>query len=257
MKGFVLEVCADSVESALAAEKGGATRIELCQNLIIGGTTPSPCMFRELRRHSNIPVHVLIRPRFGDFCYSEYEFSEMLEEIRMFRDLGAEGVVIGVLLPDGSLDVERIRLLKDAAGDMSVTLHRAFDVCADPFEAMEQAVQLGIHTILTSGQKDRCTEGADLLAELQERSRGRICILAGSGIDARAVQTLYPRTGIMAYHMSGKVTRNSPMVYRKAEVHMGLPSFSEYELFGTEESLVREVRDLLEGYAAASLTERG
>ena len=169
-------------ESALAAAKGGASRLELCQNLVIGGTTPDASLFKEIRRYSDICIHILVRPRYGDFLYSDYEFDIMKDEIGMFRELGAQGVVIGMLRPDGHLDLERMAGLKEAAGDMSVTLHRAFDVCADPMEAMEQAIELGINTILTSGQKECCTQGADLLAELQEKSQGRIVIQAGAGV---------------------------------------------------------------------------
>ena len=164
----------------------------------------------------------------------------------MFRELGAQGVVIGMLRPDGHLDLERMAGLKEAAGDMSVTLHRAFDVCADPMEAMEQAIELGINTILTSGQKECCTQGADLLAELQEKSQGRIVIQAGAGVDAEAVKILYPKTGIQAYHMSGKKVLDSAMKYRKEGVSMGLPSISEYELMRTDEAKVKEVKELLE-----------
>lgn len=149
---YLLEVCVDSVESALAAVKGGADRLELCGDLPVGGTTPSLALFREIRRHTNIRTHILIRPRCGDFCYSAYEFAVMEEEIRAFAKAGAEGVVIGVLRPDGYLDMERMAQLMKAAGTMSVTLHRAFDVCAEPFHTLEQAVELGIDTILTSGQ---------------------------------------------------------------------------------------------------------
>ena len=170
----------------------------------------------------------------------------MKDEIGMFRELGAQGVVIGMLRPDGHLDLERMAGLKEAAGDMSVTLHRAFDVCADPMEAMEQAIELGINTILTSGQKECCTQGADLLAELQEKSQGRIVIQAGAGVDAEAVKILYPKTRIQAYHMSGKKVLDSAMKYRKEGVSMGLPSISEYELMRTDEAKVREVKELLE-----------
>lgn len=246
MKNYTLEVCADSVESVLAAESGGATRIELCQNLVIGGTTPDASLFKEIRRYSDICIHILIRPRYGDFLYSDYEFDIMKDEIGMFRELGAQGVVIGMLRSDGHLDLERMAGLKEAAGDMSVTLHRAFDVCADPMEAMEQAIELGINTILTSGQKECCTQGADLLAELQEKSQGRIVIQAGAGVDAEAVKILYPKTGIQAYHMSGKKVLDSAMKYRKEGVSMGLPSISEYELMRTDEAKVREVKELLE-----------
>lgn len=137
MKDYILEVCADSVESVLAAEEGGATRVELCQNLVIGGTTPGPKFFEEVRRHSKIRIHALIRPRFGDFCYTDYEYAVIREEVKMYRELGAEGVVIGILKPDGTLNMEQMEGLMEEAKGMSVTLHRAFDVCADPFAALE------------------------------------------------------------------------------------------------------------------------
>ena len=163
MEKFIFEVCADSVESVLAAEKGGADRIELCGNVVIGGTTPSESLFREIREHSDIKIHALIRPRFGDFCYTDYEFDIIRSEVRRFRELGAQGVVIGMLRPDGSLDVEHLAQLMEEAKGMSVTLHRAFDVCRDPMEALEQAISLGFHTILTSGQKNNCVDGSQLL----------------------------------------------------------------------------------------------
>ena len=184
MSKFTLEVCADSVESVLAAEKGGADRIELCGNVVIGGTTPSESLFREIRRYSDIKIHALIRPRFGDFCYTEYEFDIIRSEVRRFRELGAQGVVIGMLRPDGSLDVEHLAQLMEEAKGMSVTLHRAFDVCRDPMEALEQVISLGFNTILTSGQKNNCVDGAPLLAELVEKSAGRIHIMAGAGVNA-------------------------------------------------------------------------
>ena len=153
MNKKILEVCVDSVESALAAERGGADRLELCQNLVIGGTTPSCKLFETIRKYSKIPIHVLLRPRFGDFCYTQFEFEMLCAEAAMYRELGAEGVVIGMLLPDGTLDIQRMEKLMETTEGMSVTLHRAFDVCRDPKTTLEQAVKLGIRTILTSGQQ--------------------------------------------------------------------------------------------------------
>ncbi|MDD3796318.1 MAG: copper homeostasis protein CutC [Lachnospiraceae bacterium] len=256
MKEFTLEVCADSVESVLAAERGGASRIELCQNLVIGGTTPSPCLFREIRNYSDIRIHILIRPRYGDFCYSDYEFAMMQEEIQMFRELGAQGVVIGILKPNGTLNTDQLKTLMEKARGMSVTLHRAFDVCADPFEAMEQAIDLGFSTILTSGQKNNCLEGAGLLRQLVEQSRGRIQIQAGAGVDADAIETLYRQTGIRAYHLSGKTTLNSEMKYRKEGVSMGLPEIGEFEILRTDEEKVREARRVLEQLGSGNREER-
>ena len=190
MNQKILEVCVDSVESALAAERGGADRLELCQNLVIGGTTPSPKLFETIRRYSKIPIHVLLRPRFGDFCYTQYEFEMLREEVTMYRKLGAEGVVIGMLLPEGTLDIRRMEKLMEAAEGMPVTLHRAFDVCKDPKAALKQATELGIQTILTSGQQNSALKGAPLLKELKEQATGRIQIQAGGGICAEVIEKL-------------------------------------------------------------------
>ncbi|SHO49227.1 copper homeostasis protein CutC [Anaerocolumna xylanovorans] len=246
MKDFILEVCADSVESVLAGERGGATRIELCGNLVIGGTTPSPKLFEEIRKHSHIRMHVLIRPRFGDFCYTAYEYSMIKEEVKMFRELGAEGVVIGILKPEGTLNMEAMHGLMEEAAGMSVTLHRAFDMSADPYETMEQAISLGIDTILTSGQKNVCTEGIPLLKCLKEKSGGRICIQAGGGVNAGVIPMVYQSSGVTAYHMSGKAALDSAMRYRKEEVNMGLPSLSEYTIYRTREENIRQARQVLE-----------
>lgn len=246
MKDYILEACVDSVESALAAAEGGATRLELCSNLIIGGTTPSPWLFKEIRKHTDIRIHALIRPRFGDFCYTDSEFAIIKQAVADFRELGAEGVVIGVLKPDGTLNMEQMKELMDAAGDMSVTLHRAFDVCVDPYETMEQAIELGIDTILTSGQKNVCTEGADLLRDLVEKSKGRITIQVGSGVSEEVIQKMYPLTNATAYHMSGKVTLDSVMEYRKEGVNMGLPTLSEFEVWRTDAEKIKAAKKVLE-----------
>lgn len=246
MKDFTLEVCVDSVESALAAWKGGASRLELCGNLVIGGTTPSPALYEGIRKHSDIRIHALVRPRFGDFCYTQEEFQVILREVQMYRSLGAEGVVVGVLQPDGSLDLERMKRLVEAAGDLSVTLHRAFDVCRNPERTLEEARRLGIATILTSGQRNTCLEGADLLAKLVKEAGDGLEILIGSGVNAQAIQTLQPRTGARAFHMSGKKTLDSAMTYRKQGVSMGLPSLGEYELWRTDEEEIRRAREVLE-----------
>ena len=226
MKDYILETCVDSVESAMAASEGGADRLELCSNLIIGGTTPSPWLFEEIRKRSDIRIHALIRPRFGDFCYTEAEFSMIRNAVKDFRKMGAEGVVIGILKPDGTLNMEQMQELMDAA--------------------MEQAISLGIDTILTSGQKNTCLQGAELLKELETRSRGRITIQAGSGVGAEVIRQLYPLTGIKAYHMSGKVVTDSAMQFRKEGVNMGLPTFSEYEIWRTDIENVRAAKKVLE-----------
>ena len=240
----ILECCVDSVESAIHAVNGGADRLELCANLIIGGTTPDVSLVREIRKHTDIRIHALIRPRFGDFCYSKHEVELMKAQIRGLKDAGVEGVVIGVLDEEGHLNVPVMQELMAEAQGLSVTLHRAFDMCCNPIEAMEEAIRLGIDTILTSGQKQTAWEGRELLTELQKCADGRIVIMAGAGIGAETIKKLMPSTGITTYHMSGKVTLSSKMRYRKEDVNMGLPGISEYEIWQTSEELVREAKDV-------------
>lgn len=248
MSKRILEVCVDSVESALVAERGGADRLELCSNLVIGGTTPSPTLFQEIRKYSRIPMRVLIRPRFGDFCYSEYEFAMIKAEIQQFRKLGAEAVVIGVLTPDGAVDVPRMHVLMQEAGAMEVTFHRAFDVCKEPLQAFDEIKKLGITTILTSGQKNSYVEGKELLRELVERAGREVQIMPGGGVTPENLKEMAPYIGAHAYHMSGKRIENSRMQYRKEGVSMGLPSMSEYEIWQTDEEKVRAAREVLDSY---------
>lgn len=245
MKNYILECCVDSVESAINAKNGGANRLELCSNLIIGGTTPDVALVKEIRKHTDIRIHALIRPRFGDFCYTQYEMEIMKSQIRTLKEAGVEGVVIGVLDEDGNLDVRQMQELLQEAGGLSITLHRAFDMCREPFQTLEEAIQLGIDTILTSGQKQSAWEGRELLKELIEKADGRIDIMAGAGINASVIEKLIPVTGETSFHMSGKVTLDSPMKYRKADISMGLPSLSEYEIWRTSETAVREAVKVL------------
>lgn len=242
-----LEVCIDSVESAIAAARGGADRFELCSNLIIGGTTPSTALFNEIKMVSDIPTRVLIRPRFGDFCYTAHEFSVIKEEVKMFRQLGADGIVIGILKPDGNLDVERMKILIEASGEMPVTLHRAFDVCRDPYETLEQAKSLGIRTILTSGQKNNCIDGKELLKQLVKRADNDIEIMIGSGVNAEVISQLLSYTDATVFHMSGKKDIESQMIYRNEEVSMGLSVMSEYAIWRTDEEKIRKARIVLDG----------
>lgn len=245
MEKYILECCVDSVESAIYAESGGASRIELCSNLIIGGTSPDFALVREIRKHTAIRIHALIRPRFGDFCYSKYEMEIMKEQIRSLKEAGVEGVVIGVLDEEGNLNKAAMKELIDVADGVSITLHRAFDMCRDPYAALEDAIALGVNTILTSGQKQSAWEGRELLKELIEKAEGRIDIMAGAGIGAGVIEKLIPVTGGSSYHMSGKVTLDSPMKYRKEDVSMGLPSLSEYEIWQTSEEAVKAAVEVL------------
>lgn len=243
---YLLEVCADSVRSAIAAQEGGADRVELCSGLVIGGLSPSPAMFREVKRNTDLKIRVLLRPRFGDFCYDEYEFQTLKEEVEQFRDLGADGVVIGILQPDGTLNMEQMTELVKAAGEIGITMHRAFDVCRDPFEALDQCISLGIDTILTSGQKSSAWEGRKMLAELVKRADGRLNILAGAGIRPDVIADLAAYTGVKAFHMSGKKVIDSRMEFRRDGVPMGIPGFSEFEIWQTDAEQVRKAAEVIE-----------
>lgn len=245
-KKYVLECCVDSVESALFAVAGGADRLELCSNLVIGGTTPSVALFREIRKHTSIPIHVLIRPRFGDFLYTEHEANIICEEISAFRDAGAEGVVIGSLCPDGSLNLEHMARFISLAKGMTVTLHRAFDMCAEPSQTLRQAKELGVDIILTSGQAACCVDKMSLLCDLCEAAGGNIAIMAGGGVSAATVPMLLSQTPLTNFHMSGKKVLQSGMHYRNSSVSMGLPGLSEYEIWQTDEVAVRCVREILD-----------
>lgn len=243
----LLEVCADSLESAIAAAKGGADRIELCANLVIGGTTPSPALLRAVRRETGLPVRALLRPRFGDFLYTENEFALMLEEGEALLEAGADGLVCGCLTPAGDLDLSRMETLsvlcrKYGAG---FTLHRAFDLCRDPLGALADCRAVGVDTVLTSGQANSCMEGLPLLKTLFEQTAAPE-IMVGAGVDAaaiRAVREAVPGAG--CFHMSGKVTLESGMTYRKTGVSMGLPGLSEFEIYRTDSEKIHAAKEAL------------
>lgn len=245
MAKHLIEVCVDSMESVREAVKGGADRLELCANLIIGGTTPSPHLIREAVK-TGVPVNVLIRPRFGDFLFTEDEKCEQLEQIAQLKALGAHGAVVGALLPDGSLDTEFLSACRAAASGLHLTLHRAFDVCRDPYEALDQAIRIGFDTILTSGQKATAVEGVDLLAKLTAEAGEKITIMPGSGVGAGNIRMLAEKTHARAFHLSAKKTRQSGMVFRRDGVPMGLPMMSEFERFVTDSEQVRACRMALE-----------
>jgi hypothetical protein len=245
MKDYILECCVDRLESAINGERGGATRFELCANLIIGGTTPSLTLFRQVRKNTNLPIHVLIRNRFGDFCYTDNEIEEMCDSVKEFARAGADGVVVGALTPEGDLDVAAMKKLIEAAGGTKTVLHRAFDMCREPFSVLEKSKELGIDTILTSGQKGNCVEGAEILKELIERAGNDINILIGAGVNAKAIKKVFEITGGKNYHMSGKKMIDSRMIYRKEEVSMGLPSLSEYDIWETSEEEIAEAVKVL------------
>ena len=250
----VLEVCVDSTASALAAKRGGADRLELCADLIVGGTTPSLTLVQQVRAETGLPVRALLRPRFGDFCYDRYELAQMEQLAAELVEAGADGIVTGVLTPEGALDAGAMqpiyaaarRAAEKAGRPVDCTLHRAFDVCRDPFAALEAAKALGLATILTSGQAASAPQGAALLRQLTERAGKDVEILAGAGVSAQNIPVLAAQTGVRAFHLSGKQVLQSRMTFRREGVPMGLPGFSEFEVWQTSEANVRAARQALD-----------
>jgi copper homeostasis protein len=217
---ITLEVCANSVESALAAQQGGANRIELCDNLREGGTTPSCGQIKIVRQLLTIEMYVLVRPRTGDFIYSDLEFEVMKLDIKTCIEKGCDGVVFGILKEDGSIDKERCAELIEIArfGGMKTTFHRAFDVCKDYFEALEDIIELGFDRILTSGGKSTAMEGANTIARLVSLASGRISIMPGSGINEYNIADLVRYSGAKEFHASARSRVDSKMTYRNPNI---------------------------------------
>ncbi len=244
-KSPVVEVCAFSLESCLAAEKGGASRIELCGSMYEGGTTPSAGLIHVVKQRVSIEIHAMIRPRGGDFCYSDNEIAVMQADIRIAKELGCEGIVLGILQKDGRVNIAQTKALVALAKPMAVTFHRAIDMTPDYLQALEDIIETGCNRILTSGQKNTATEGIENIKKLVKQANGRIEIMAGSGINAANAQTLI-HTGMDALHLTGKASRDSEMTYRKAGIAMGgLAEVPEYEIVYSDYEKIRAVVDCL------------
>ncbi|WP_121355609.1 copper homeostasis protein CutC [Flavisolibacter nicotianae] len=211
---YTVEIIAFTIESCVVIEQSGADRIELCDNPSDGGTTASYGLIKAAREKVTIPLFPIIRPRGGDFLYSDDEFSIMKTDVRLCKELGCDGVVVGLLHKDGRIDVERTAQLVELAHPMDVTFHRAFDHCYDPFEALEQIIQIGCKRILTSGQKPLATEGAERIAELVKAADGRIVIMPGSGVRPVNIGELAKQTGAMEFHASLRSNARSKMEFR-------------------------------------------
>lgn len=231
MNEYQFEVCSNSVESCLAAQAGGAHRVELCAGIPEGGTTPSYgeiAVAREVLTSTRL--HVIIRPRGGDFLYSPVEVKTMLKDIEMAKRVGADGVVFGCLTADGEIDVPVMQELMKASDGLSVTFHRAFDVCRNAREAMEQIIELGCNRILTSGQQATAEQGILSLKELQEQAAGRIILLAGCGVNEKNIARIAYETGIREFHFSARERYKSGMKYKNESVSMGgTVHIDEYE----------------------------
>jgi copper homeostasis protein len=243
----ILEACVDSVESALAAQAGGADRVELCEGLLEGGTTPSAGLIEVCRERLRIPLHVLIRPRGGDFVYSDVETEVMRRDIALARRFGAQGVVLGALRPDGTVDVERTRELIGAARPLSVTFHRAFDFSPDADAALDALIALGVDRVLTSGQAASAVEGTQTLARLVMRAAGRIAILAGGGLSEENLAAVIVGSGVREVHVRATALLESPASYRPR--HLTLlkqPLPNEFDRAVTDPERIRRLAGLLE-----------
>ena len=237
---FKIEICVEGVDGLLAAQAGGADRVELCASLLEGGLTPSLGVVREALRVATIPFHVIIRPRGGDFLYSEREFAAMLEDIASLRDMNVAGVVIGCLTEEGRIDEARTTALVEAARPMKVTCHRAFDMTADYREALEALIRCGVDRVLTSGQRDTAMEGIDILKETAALAKGRIIVMACGALDESNIAQVRQATHVDELHFAALKTIKSGMRFRNEHVGMGGTAIErEYEITLTDTEAVR------------------
>jgi copper homeostasis protein len=237
---FKIEICVEGIDGLVAAQQAGADRVELCASLLEGGLTPSLGVIRAALQIATIPFHVIVRPRGGDFLYSELEFQSMLEDVKALRDLGVVGVVIGCLTPDGKIDEPRTKALVDAARPMKVTCHRAFDMTRDYREAIEALVRTGVDRVLTSGQRDTAVEGSDILKDTIAIADGRIIIMACGALDADNIAQVRRATGADEMHFAALKTIKSGMDFRNPHVGMGGTALErEYEITLTDVEAVR------------------
>jgi copper homeostasis protein len=243
---FKIEACIGTLQSGIEAEKGGANRVELCDNLAEGGTTPSAALIQMTKEKLQIPAAVMIRPRHGDFLYSDLEFEIMKKDIEFCKSVGVEAVVFGLLTPEGNIDCERTKKLVETAGNMQVCFHRALDLSNDYLKAIEQIIDCGCHRILTSGGANKAVEGFENIRKARELYGNKIEIMVGSGINSENV-SMFHNIGIRNFHLSGKVQIDSLMTYRKEGVSMGaISADEEYKITQTDYRKIAEVKQVLE-----------
>ncbi len=242
-----VEICLDSVESAVAAQQGGADRVELCDNLSQGGTTPSLGMIKQVREQTDLGLMVIVRPRGGDFLYTTAEFDVMRHDMQQLHSLGTDGVVLGCLSSNGTVDKKRtaglIQLAKAGDRPLSVTFHRAFDMTRDPFEALETLLELGVDRVLTSGQATSAMAGAELIKQLQSAAGDRLTVLPAVGIGANNVAELVAKTAVREVHIGGAVRERekSQMEFQNQLVSMGPNGESEFDVWRTSAEKVQSI----------------
>ena len=239
---YIIEIATSDYLTTKSAVEGGADRIELCANLAEGGVTPSYGLIMQCREEFETLLYPIIRPRGGDFLYTDAEFEIMLHDVKLCKQLGCDGIVTGLLNSDGSIDLKRTRTLVDAAYPMGVTFHRAFDRCLDPFLAMEQLIDAGCERILTSGQKPAAPDGIELIKELNEKADHRIIIMPGSGVRADNIKMLAEKTGCTEFHSSLRSRIKSNMKFVHAAFASSEESYSNNAIWPEQ---VRELRERL------------
>lgn len=235
-----LEICANSFASALAAEKGGANRVELCENMAEGGTTPSYAQIKMCKERLSIEVWPIIRPRGGDFLYSDDEFELMKEDIKICKSMECDGVVIGILLPNGNVDKERCVKLIELAKPMPVSFHRAFDMSNDLENALEDLIEIGFVRVLTSGGAENASNGIAKIFKLVAQANGRIEIMPGAGINPNNIKEIASKTSAQNFHSSARVAIKSKMEYRNQTTKMGSVK-DEYQYEQTSVELVEQM----------------
>jgi len=248
MRKINLEICLDNLTDAKAAEKAGVDRIELCSALEIGGLTPSQGLIAACSQKLEIGVHVMIRPRRGDFLYHEDEFQIMLRDIALAREAGAGGIVTGLLLPDASVDTDRMVQVMHAAGDLEVTFHRAFDMIAMPDIALEELCAIGVDRILTSGAASTALAGIRNIAAWRQQANNRLTIMAGAGINAGNAADLIQKGNISDLHFSARAAAESGMSYRQSGVLMGATEDDEYTTWIFDDHKVAQIKDAIKNF---------
>lgn len=247
MREILLEICCGSLDDALAAEQGGADRVELCSALFLGGLTPSLGTIIEAKARLKIPVMVMVRPRGAGFCYTEPEMAVMERDAALALEHGADGIVFGILKPDGGIDEQRCKRLKQLAGDRQAVFHRAFDVTPDPFQALEQLADLGVTRVLTSGQEDSALDGAPLIRRLIEAARGRIEAMPGGGIRLRNLRQIVESTGSKQVHLTAFRTELDPSTQGRPSVTFGGALYPPEDRYAvTDADLVGRMARILE-----------
>jgi len=243
---FKLEICVDTVESAITAQEAGADRVELCDNLTEGGTTPGPGTIASARSNLTIAINVIIRPRGGDFLYTDLEYDIMRRDIEYCGELGIDGIVLGMLRSNGEIDIERTARLIELAQPMSATFHRAFDMCPDPMKGLEDVINTGADRLLTSGQKDKAADGIELISELVKKAGNRIIIMPGSGINNSNISMIARTSGAGEFHTTARKIVESEMIYRQSGVSMGgVARVSEFSRKVADRDMIRDMINIL------------